>query len=77
MGGVDSIHNAAQERYNLYMTPNAKIDNVMETVTSEELRLYKIRLTYSIRCLKFLLHQGLAFRGHDETEESSNRGNFS
>ena len=76
VGGVDSIHNAAQERYNLYMTPNAKIDNVMETVTSEELRLYKIRLTYSIRCLKFLLHQGLAFRGHDETEESSNRGNF-
>ena len=56
MGGVDSIHNAAQERYNLYMTPNAKIDNVMETVTSEELRLYKIRLTYSIRCLKFLLY---------------------
>jgi hypothetical protein len=26
--------------------------------------------------LKFLLHQGLAFRGHDESEESSNRGNF-
>ena len=77
VGGVDSIHNAAQERYNLYMTPNAKIDNVMDMVTSEELRLYKIRLTYSIRCLKFLLHQGLAFRGHDETEESSNRGNFS
>jgi hypothetical protein len=26
--------------------------------------------------LKFLLHQGLAFRGHDESEEFSNRGNF-
>jgi len=22
------------------------------------------------------LHQGLAFRGHDETEESTNKGNF-
>jgi hypothetical protein len=22
------------------------------------------------------LHQGLSFRGHDESEESSNRGNF-
>ena len=31
---------------------------------------------YSLRCLKFLLHQGLAFHGHDESEESSNRGNF-
>ena len=26
--------------------------------------------------LPFLLHQGLAFRGHDESQESSNRGNF-
>jgi hypothetical protein len=26
--------------------------------------------------VKFLLRQGLAFRGHDESEESSNRGNF-
>ena len=33
-------------------------------------------MTYSLRCIKFLLHQGLAFRGHDESEESSNRGNF-
>jgi hypothetical protein len=23
-----------------------------------------------------LLHQGLAFRGHDELEESTNKGNF-
>jgi hypothetical protein len=26
--------------------------------------------------VKFLLRQGLAFRGHDESEESSNRGKF-
>jgi hypothetical protein len=26
--------------------------------------------------VKFLLRQGLAFRGHDESEESSNRGNY-
>jgi hypothetical protein len=44
-------------------------------VASEEKRLYKIGLTYSLRCLRFLLKQGLAFRGHDETEESQNRGN--
>ncbi|WVZ51156.1 hypothetical protein U9M48_002324, partial [Paspalum notatum var. saurae] len=34
------------------------------------------RLRYSLRCLRFLLHQRLSFRGHDESEESSNRGNF-
>ena len=33
-------------------------------------------MTYSLRCIKFLLLQGLAFRGNDESEESSNRGNF-
>lgn len=76
VGGVGSIHNAALERYILYLTPAAKIDKKLEKVDSEDLRLYKIRLTYSLRCLKFLLHQGLAFRGHNESEASSNRGNF-
>jgi hypothetical protein len=37
----------------------------MGKMNSEELRLYQIRLTYSVKCLKFLLHQGLAFCGHD------------
>ena len=45
-------------------------------VSNKDLLLYKTRLTYSLRCLRFLLNQGLAFRGHDESEESSNRGNF-
>ena len=26
--------------------------------------------------MRYLLHQGLAFRGHDESEESKNKGNF-
>jgi hypothetical protein len=41
----------------------------------EEMKLYKIRLTYSLRCIRFFSSR-FAFRGHDETEESSNRGNF-
>ena len=76
MGGVGSLHNTTQKRYNLYLNPTAAIDDRIENWSSEELRLYKIRLTCSLRCLKFLLHQGLAFRGHDESEQSSNRGNF-
>ncbi|CAN6558095.1 unnamed protein product [Malus baccata var. baccata] len=34
------------------------------------------RLNASIDCYRFLLRQGLAFRGNDESEHSSNRGNF-
>jgi hypothetical protein len=76
VGGVDSAHNATQERYNSYLTPSTIIDNRIVKVGNEEKRLYKIRLTYSLRCLRFLLNQGLAFHGHDESEESRNRGNF-
>ena len=76
VGCVSSVHNAAQERYNLFVNPRAAINDLFVKVNSEDLRLYKMRLKYSLRCLQFLLHQGLAFRGHDESEESSNRGNF-
>ncbi|XP_044365275.1 zinc finger MYM-type protein 1 isoform X2 [Triticum aestivum] len=76
VGGINSIHNKAQEKYNLFVAPQPSIDNIMVRVCKEDLRMYKARLTYSLRCLRFLLNQGLAFRGHDESEESSNRGNF-
>ena len=33
-------------------------------------------MTASIDCIRFILKQGLSFRGHDESEDSINRGNF-
>jgi hypothetical protein len=69
-------HKTAEEKYLGFINPNAAIDNKIEKWSDDDRNLYKIRLTYSLRCLKFLLHQGLSFRGHDESEESSNRGNF-
>ena len=69
-------HKEAHEKYIAYLTPSAAIDQKIEKWSDEEIRLYKMRLTYSLKCIKFLLRQGLAFRGHDESEESSNRGNF-
>ena len=69
-------HKAAQEKLIGFMDPGAQIDNKIEKWSDEDRCLYKIRLKYTLRCLKFLLHQGLAFWGHDESEESSNRGNF-
>jgi hypothetical protein len=69
-------HKAANEKYIGFMNHNAAIDNKIEKWSDEDRHLYKIILTYTIRFVKFLLRQGLAFRGHDESEESSNRGNF-
>ncbi|PIA38189.1 hypothetical protein AQUCO_02800092v1 [Aquilegia coerulea] len=37
---------------------------------------YRIRLTVSLDCIWFLLRQGLAFRGYDESKNSKNMGNF-
>ncbi|KAL5547866.1 hypothetical protein UlMin_003097 [Ulmus minor] len=37
---------------------------------------YRTRLIASVDCIRFLIRQGLAFRGHDESVDSSNQGNF-
>lgn len=37
---------------------------------------YRIRLNTSVNASRYLLRQGLPFRGHDETKESLNKGNF-
>ena len=36
----------------------------------------RIILNASIDCARFLVRQALPFRGHDESEDSNNRGNF-
>ncbi|XP_031267113.1 zinc finger MYM-type protein 1-like [Pistacia vera] len=37
---------------------------------------YRTRLNATTDCIRFLLRQELAFRGHDESYDSSNQGNF-
>ncbi|CAN1756551.1 Zinc finger MYM-type protein 1 [Linum perenne] len=37
---------------------------------------YRIQLEASFKCINWLLKHGLPFRGHDESEESNNRGLF-
>ncbi|XP_074297557.1 uncharacterized protein LOC141628297 [Silene latifolia] len=48
----------------------------MNKTSKEDSIRYKARLTQSLDCVKYLLHQGLAFRGHNEKQTSSNKGNF-
>lgn len=37
---------------------------------------YEIRLRAVVGVVRFLIEQGLAFRGHDESSTSRNKGNF-
>ncbi|KAL3639795.1 hypothetical protein CASFOL_014763 [Castilleja foliolosa] len=77
VGGVKSSHNLAYEKYvNLRDSRNKSIVHVFENVSDVVRSEYETRLKASLSCLRFLLHQGLACRGHDESEESINRGNF-
>ncbi|KAG5087926.1 hypothetical protein JHK86_000538 [Glycine max] len=61
VGGPNSAHNIA-----------FVISKQFEQVRD----LYRRCLTTSIDCIRFLLKQGLAFCGHDESTNSANQGNF-
>ncbi|CAL8993049.1 unnamed protein product [Prunus brigantina] len=58
------------------MNEKQHIENVFHKHSHQSRIDYKIRLNASFDCIRFLLQQGLAFRGHDESEDSSNQGNF-
>ena len=37
---------------------------------------YRVQLNATVDCIRFLLCQGLAFCDHDESQNSSDKGNF-
>ncbi|XP_066323102.1 uncharacterized protein, partial [Miscanthus floridulus] len=71
-----SFHNTAIKRCNNLMKPDPSIANVLANQRDVNKKEYLIRLNTSIDAVRFLLHQGLAFRGHNESETSKNKENF-
>jgi hypothetical protein len=49
-------HVVAQERHNGFVNLKVVIDNCTDKLNGEDLHLSKIRWTYSLSYLKFLLH---------------------
>ena len=76
VGGANSAHNQAVKNCDDLMKPNQYINNIFVKQTNEEKIKYRIQLNATVDCIKFLLRQGLAFRGHDESLDSSAKGNF-
>ncbi|XP_021722584.1 zinc finger MYM-type protein 1-like [Chenopodium quinoa] len=76
VGGIGSFHNQANEKYSMFINPKTSVAESLCTYSKEAKLQYKSRLTYSLKCIRFLLNQGLACRRHNESEESWNRGNF-
>lgn len=77
VGGVKSVHNLPYEKYvNLRDGKKKSIIVSFDNVNDVNEKDYVVRLKASLACVRYLLRQGLAFRGHRESEESLNRGNF-
>ncbi|XP_008229057.1 PREDICTED: zinc finger MYM-type protein 1-like [Prunus mume] len=76
VGPVGSVHNKAREAATNLMNQNTHIETAVSKHSDQARKAYRTCLNASIKCTKFLLRQGLAFRGHDESAISSNRGNY-
>ncbi|CAI9267484.1 unnamed protein product [Lactuca saligna] len=69
-------HNIVVQKCQNLMNQRQSITYAFEKQTTLQEKEYRTRLNASIDCVRFLLHQGLTFRGHDEKYDSDNKGNF-
>ncbi|KAK8940884.1 hypothetical protein KSP39_PZI009869 [Platanthera zijinensis] len=76
VGGPTSIHNRAVILCNNLMDSRQHIDTSFHKQTDQAKEDYRTRLTATINCIRFLIRQGLALRGNDESDASLNQGNF-
>ena len=76
VGVVNSIHNNCLKHCDDFNNQRQSVARKFCIASQEAEELYKIRLTSSLECSRYLLAQGLAFRGHDESSTSLNKGNF-
>ncbi|XP_038711471.1 zinc finger MYM-type protein 1-like [Tripterygium wilfordii] len=78
VGKHNSAHNQARRKCQDLMSQRlaASISTLFTSNTNKCRIEYQTRLSAAIDCVRFLLRQGLSFRGHDESELSTNRGNY-
>ena len=58
------------------MKQNQHIQSVFVKQSNQDKIEYQTQLNAIVDCIRFLLHRGLAFRGHDESNDSSDKRNF-
>ncbi|WVZ79851.1 hypothetical protein U9M48_027380 [Paspalum notatum var. saurae] len=69
-------HRNARMKCDDFMNQKTSVSQKVEKYSKEEEGRYKIRLTSSLDVVRFLIMQGDAFHGHDESSTSSNKGTF-
>ncbi|XP_038679226.1 zinc finger MYM-type protein 1-like isoform X2 [Tripterygium wilfordii] len=78
VGKHNSAHNQAKMKCQNLMNQNltGRIDAMFTGKSNQDKIDYRVRLIAAVDYVRFLLRQGLAFRGNDESEWSMNRGNY-
>lgn len=76
VGDVGSAHNKARRDCRAFQNPRQNVQQVWAGSDKKKEEEYLGRLTIMLSVVRFLLLQALAFRGHDESAISKNRGNF-
>ncbi|CAL2239627.1 unnamed protein product [Prunus armeniaca] len=76
VGQVGSLHNKATQHCTDLMNQKQHVETIVIKQTYQARVNYRILLTAALDCTRYLLRQGLPFRGHDESETSSNKGNY-
>ncbi|XP_039130910.1 zinc finger MYM-type protein 1-like [Dioscorea cayenensis subsp. rotundata] len=76
VGAVNSAHNDARVQFQSFQNQRQSVSHQLAAHSHEMEVAYRIRLTAILDVTRFLLKQGLAFRGHDESSSSLNKGNF-
>jgi hypothetical protein len=75
-GAIDGAHSEAEEKYDMFRTSCTSICESRASNTTEFKARYLACLTLSLKCIRYLLDQGLVFRGHDEGNNSQDQVNF-
>ncbi|WVZ56099.1 hypothetical protein U9M48_006678 [Paspalum notatum var. saurae] len=73
---IDGCHNIARQRAIDFKNQRQSVGRVWSRTSTLREVQYKGRLTVMLGIARFLLLQALAFRGHNESKTSSNKGNF-
>jgi Domain of unknown function (DUF4371) len=75
-GGSGTEHNNAARAHQTLLNQPGHIENIIKVHAKKEVERNRLRLKATIASVKWLSFQACAFRGHNETPQSRNRGNF-
>ncbi|XP_076932931.1 uncharacterized protein LOC143598651 [Bidens hawaiensis] len=75
-GDVNSLHNKCLKKCDDLVNEKQSIGAAFGKGNEKQRYEYRLRLGASTSLSKKFLNQGLSFRGHDESKDSLNKGNF-